>query len=114
MNARKLKLGSIALFCTLTFTFQARADWPPEDLWYKCRGCHGMDGKANTAIGVKQKIPDFTSPKWQEQRTDEDIRKVIAEGSKKKGSKMKPFKNVFTPAEIDSLIPYIRKLAEPR
>src|ERR1700694_822845 len=70
------------------------ADWPAEDLWYKCKGCHGMDGKANTKIGVKEKIPDLTSPTWQAQMSDEQIKKLINNGSEK-NSKMKAYKEIF-------------------
>lgn len=85
------------------------ADWPAEDLWYKCKGCHGMDGKANTKVGVKERIPDLSSAKWQTENTDEVIKKVIANGSEK-NPKMKAYKDIFTPTEIASLIPYIRGL----
>jgi cytochrome c6 len=85
------------------------ADWPAEDLWYKCKACHGMDGKGNTKIGVKEKIPDLTSPTWQAKMSDEEIRKVISEGSAK-SSKMKAYKEIFSQAEIDSLVPYVRSL----
>jgi mono/diheme cytochrome c family protein len=89
------------------------ADWPAEDLWYKCKGCHGMDGKANTKIGVKEKIPDLTSPTWQAQMSDEQIRIVISDGSDQ-NSKMKAYKEIFSQAEIDSLIPYIRGMKATR
>ncbi len=87
------------------------ADWPAEDLWYKCKGCHGMDGKANTKVGVKEKIPDLSSPKWQIENSDETITKVIANGSEK-NPKMKAYKEIFSPTEIASLIPYIRNLKD--
>jgi mono/diheme cytochrome c family protein len=88
----------------------ARADWPAEDLWFKCKSCHGPDGKANTRIGVKEKIPDFTSEKWQAERSDTYLREIITNGAKKDGSKMKGFKEKFTPSEIESLIPYVRAM----
>ena len=85
------------------------ADWPAEDLWYKCKACHGIDGKGKTKIGVKEKIPDLTSPTWQAQKSDEQITKVINDGSEK-NPKMKAFKDFFSQAEIDSLVPYIRSM----
>jgi len=89
----------------------AAADWPAEDLWYKCKGCHGMDGKANTKMGVKEKIPDLSSPDWQARITDEAILQIIANGSQR-NSKMKAYKEIFTSTEIASLVPYIRGLKE--
>ena len=112
--------------------FALAADSPAEDLWLKCRGCHGMDGKANTKVGMKEKIPDLTSAEWQTKMTDEAIRKVIADGPEK-NPKMKvavrirpsgnaykeifrpsghAYKEIFTSNEIASLIPYIRNFRD--
>ena len=107
-----MKTFQFALLATLSFAGAAgAADWPAEDLWYKCKGCHGMDGKANTKVGVKEKIPDLSSVKWQAETTDEVILKVITHGSEK-NQKMKAYKEIFTATEIASLIPYIRNLRE--
>jgi cytochrome c553 len=107
-----MKRLQLAILATLTLAGSAlAADWPAEDLWYKCKGCHGMDGKANTKVGVKENIPDLASPKWQAEMTDEAILQVIANGSTK-NPKMKAYKEIFSPAEIASLIPYIRNLRE--
>ena len=89
----------------------AKADDSAEDVWAaKCKGCHGPDGKAKTKIGLKEKIDDMTTAKWQGEFSDADIKKIITDGSDKKGSKMKPFKEKLTAGEIDSLIPYIRAM----
>jgi cytochrome c553 len=101
----------LAVMLTIIAGAALAADWPAEDLWYKCKGCHGMDGKANTKVGVKEKIPDLASPKWQNETSDEAIRKVIANGSEK-NPKMKAYKDIFSSTEIASLIPYIRTLRE--
>lgn len=78
------------------------------DLWKaKCKGCHGEDGKAKTKVGEKEKIPDFTTAKWQQDMADADIKRVIADGSDA-NSKMKPFKEKLTGQEIDALVKYIR------
>ena len=107
-----MKTLQFALLAALSFGGVAgAADWPAEDLWYKCKGCHGMDGKANTKVGVKEKIPDLTTLNWQAKMTDEAILKVISDGSPK-NAKMKAYKEIFTPTEIASLIPYIRNLPE--
>ncbi|HYV46830.1 MAG TPA: c-type cytochrome [Myxococcaceae bacterium] len=80
------------------------------DLWKaKCKGCHGDDGKAKTKVGEKEKIPDFTTEKWQKEMADGDIKKVITDGSDA-NSKMKPFKEKLSEQEIDSLVKYIRTL----
>lgn len=88
----------------------ALADDAAADIWKaKCKGCHGEDGKAHTKVGEKEKIEDFTTAKWQAEFSDGDIKKVITDGSDS-NSKMKPFKEKLTPAEIDSLVKYIRTL----
>lgn len=100
-----------AIVLGLSFTSIALADDSAEDVYRaKCKGCHGDDGKAKTKIGAKEKIADMTDPGWQSKWSDEDIKKIITEGSPKKGSKMKPFKEKLTPGEIDSLVPYIRQM----
>lgn len=81
-------------------------EWPAGELWFKCRGCHGMDGKGNTVAGVQQKIPDLSSPAWQSKTSDEQIRKLIVEGT----AQHKSYGRMFTPEEIDRLIPFIRKM----
>ena len=85
-----------------------------KDIWMaKCKGCHGEDGKAKTKVGRKENIPDFTSPGWQKHNSDDEIRDVITNGSKD-NHKMKAFKERLTPAEIDSLVKYIRALGTPQ
>ena len=80
----------------------------PGDVWKaKCKGCHGEDGKAKTKVGEKEKIPDFTTEKWQKEMGDADIKKVISDGSDA-NSKMKPFKEKLSEQEIDALVKYIR------
>ncbi len=99
----------IAIIVGMSIADLARADWPPEDLWYKCKGCHGLDGKANTKVGAQEKMPNMSSEKWQAEFTDTAIKEIITNGSRK-NQKMKAYKDKFTQSEIDSLIPYIRQL----
>jgi hypothetical protein len=80
----------------------------PGDVWKaKCTGSHGDAGKAKTKVGEKEKIPDFTTEKWQKEMGDADIKKVIQDGSDA-NSKMKPFKEKLSEQEIDGLVKYIR------
>ena len=76
---------------------------------HHCKGCHGPDGKANTRIGHKVKIPDFTSPAFQQKVTDAQLKEVITNGSKK-NRKMKAFKDKLSAEEIDAVVHYIRQL----
>lgn len=106
-----MKAIQFALLATIAISGPAGADWPAEDLWYKCKGCHGMDGKANTKVGVKEKIPDLSNPEWQVKMTDQAILQIISNGSQR-NPKMKAYKEIFTATEIASLVPYIRALKE--
>ncbi len=90
------------------------APWTAEQLWFMCKGCHGMDGKGNTTVGAREKIPEFTSPDWQSRISDNAIRNIITHGSQR-NPKMKAYGesgDKFSPAEIESLIPYIRNIRE--
>lgn len=103
-----MRMQWVVIAASLTLGGAALAEGAPADIWMaKCKGCHGEDGAANTKVGKKENIADFTSPEWQKHNSDEAIRKIIAEGSPK-NSKMKAFRDRLTPAEIDSLVKYIR------
>src|ERR1700687_1869006 len=103
-----MKTLQVAIIVGMSFAGAARADWPPEDLWYKCKGCHGLDGKAKTKVGAQEKMPDMTTEKWQAEFTDAAIKDIITNGYQK-NPKMKAYKDKFTQSEIDSLTPYIRQ-----
>ena len=70
----------------------------------KCAMCHAPDGKGYSAI----KTPDFTSPKWQESKTDKEIADTIKNG--KPGTPMKSFADQLKDDEIEALVKYIRSL----
>jgi mono/diheme cytochrome c family protein len=70
----------------------------------KCAMCHAPDGKGYSAI----KTPDFTSPKWQESKTNKEIADTIKNG--KSGTAMKSFADQLKEDEIEALVKYIRSL----
>ena len=72
----------------------------------KCSSCHGEDGKADTKMGKKEKIPDFTTEKFQGGLTDDKIKDVITNGVP--DTKMKAFSGKLTPDEIASLAKLVR------
>jgi len=103
-----MRMHWTVLAVSLSLSGVALADEAAADVWKaKCKGCHGEDGKAKTKVGAKENIADFTSPEWQKNNSDAEIRKVISEGSEK-NSKMKAFKDRLTPTEIDALVTYVR------
>jgi mono/diheme cytochrome c family protein len=101
-------MKKFALVLTLSLSAAAYAEDSAADLWKaKCKGCHGDDGKAQTKMGEKEKIPDLTNAEFQKKHTDAQFKDVITNGSKE-NAKMKAFKDKLTPEQIDSLVKYIR------
>jgi cytochrome c6 len=106
------RLFTSALLASVVLAAPAvvRADDSAQDIWKaKCKGCHGDDGKAQTRLGQKEGIGDFSSPAWQAKHSDEFIRAAIANGSRD-NPKMKAYKDRLSAQEIGSLITYIRGL----
>ncbi|WP_404425147.1 c-type cytochrome [Nibricoccus sp. IMCC34717] len=77
-----------------------------------CAKCHGTDGKAQTKIGRKLSIKDYTDPAVQAKMSDEEILKGIREGyrDEKGKERMKAYKDELSDQEIKDLLTYIRKL----
>jgi mono/diheme cytochrome c family protein len=80
---------------------------PPEVTFsHRCSVCHGQDGRGKTPHGITAKAPDFTTEAWQKHITDEQIIQTITNG--KPGTRMNAFGGYLSPAEIASLVPYLR------
>jgi mono/diheme cytochrome c family protein len=90
---------------------QAAAQDTVQDIFEKrCIFCHGQDGRGQTKKGKQVKAPDFTSPKWNKETTDEEIKDAITNGVPK--TKMLAFKNKLTPEQIDALAKYVRSFGK--
>jgi cytochrome c6 len=101
-------MKKFALVLTLSLSAAAYAQETAADTWKaKCKGCHGDDGKAQTKMGEKEKIPDITNAEWQKKHSDDQIKDAITNGSKE-NAKMKAFKDKLTAEQIDGLVKYIR------
>mgnify|MGYP005817867743 CR=1 FL=1 len=74
-----------------------------------CTLCHGMDGKANTAMGRSLKAADLTSPAVQSQ-SDAQISEVVAHGK----GKMAAYEGILGKEGVRSMVKYLRKLAPPK
>lgn len=86
----------------------------PAELWRThCKGCHGVDGKADTRIGRSHHVADFTAARFQRTHTDTQLREVIENGSPD-DSKMKAFHTRLTEEEITALVRFIRALKPSR
>ena len=71
-----------------------------------CARCHGPDGRGEAAAKVQLGVPDMTDPRWQEARTDGDIRRTVIEGSRSK--KMPPFGSFYNDAQLGALVEQVR------
>jgi mono/diheme cytochrome c family protein len=104
--------SSVAL---LSLGARGEVDKKTERVWKaKCASCHGADGKAQTDLGRKLGVADYTQPGWQKGRTDEQLKKGIAEGVSRvhdgKKQEMGGYKDQLTGEQIDSLVAHIRTL----
>jgi mono/diheme cytochrome c family protein len=71
------------------------------DLYQKrCARCHAADG-----TGSASPAPDFTNPRWQKQRSNEQLIVAILEG---KGNRMPPFRGKVSEEGADELVTLIR------
>jgi quinol-cytochrome oxidoreductase complex cytochrome b subunit/mono/diheme cytochrome c family protein len=70
-----------------------------------CLACHDADGRGETVRKAMPEIPDFTNAKWQELRTDADLRHSILDG---KGKFMLPMKDKVGEAEAGQMVAFIR------
>jgi mono/diheme cytochrome c family protein len=75
----------------------------------KCKSCHGEDGRSRTKKGRKFNAPDFTTGKWQNDTTDEEIYIAIHDGVPR--TKMPSFKAKLSEEEIQAMVPYLRAFA---
>lgn len=76
-----------------------------------CAKCHGADGKAQTKVGRKLNIRDYTDAKVQAELKDDEMFKATKDGVFDKAGKerMKAYKDELSDAEIKELVAYIRK-----
>ena len=65
-----------------------------------CARCHGEDGKAQTPKGKQLKAQDFTDAEWQDEKTDDELFKVVTEG----GEDMPAFGKKLTREQIEALV----------
>jgi cbb3-type cytochrome c oxidase subunit III len=65
-----------------------------------CANCHGEDGKGLETL----QPPDFTDGKWQSENTN----KAIADGIRNGKGVMPGFKDVLSPAQVNSMVRYVR------
>lgn len=80
-----------------------------------CVACHGATGKGDgaAAAALNPKPRNFADAVYMKSRTDEQIRKVVAEGGA--ANNMSPlmagWSSTLKPNEIDNVVGYVRTLA---
>lgn len=107
---RTLSLTVCTLGLSVSVAAQAAEDIS-EVVRTKCKGCHGLDGKAQTKTGKEENMDDLSNPRWHSAHTDDDIRHAITHGVPK--TKMKGFKEKLTAGQIEALVKWVRGLKVP-
>lgn len=84
-------------------------EYTSAEIWtYRCGMCHGREGRGNPSMGQPLGARDVTSVKWQNGRTDAQIRDAITEGLA--GTKMKAFGALGSERQFDELVVLIRSM----
>ena len=110
MNRSMIRIGQnlfLALAFTLFLSASMRADDAASTFKAKCAGCHGPDGKGNTAAGKAVGAHDFASPEVQKM-SDADLAVIISMGK----NKMPAYAKTLKDSEITALVAYIRSLGK--
>ena len=103
---KKIIVGIVGLM-SLSMMAYAQADGA--DIYkQKCKKCHGDHGEgANPIIAKKLKLdPDKLALKPSEEKTDEELTKLITEGK----DKMPDYAEKLTPDEIAAVLAHVRTL----
>jgi len=75
----------------------------------QCVACHGKNGEGDgpAAVALNPRPSDLTDEAVMERLTDDDLRKVIAQGV---GS-MPGFESILEPDELEAVLEYVRSLS---
>lgn len=106
MSILNSALAAVAIV-SLATAAQAAPDKKTERTWKaKCASCHGAEGKGDTDQGKKLKVKDYTSAEWQASKTDDQLKKAIADGV----PDMDGFKGKLDEEQIGNLVGFVRSL----
>src|ERR1051325_117718 len=99
-----ITLIAVVLAMIAFLSAPAKADTAAAETTYKakCAGCHGPDGKGETATGKMMKVKDFSSEEVQKM-SDADLTTAITTGK----GKMPPYKTLSAD-QVKDLVAYIR------
>jgi mono/diheme cytochrome c family protein len=96
-------LPLLAIF--LVISTCSMAETAAETYKTTCSMCHGPDGKGDTTLGKNLHAKDLTSDEVQK-KSDEELQATIVKGKEN----MPGFEGRLTPAQIKSLVKFIRTL----
>ena len=106
---KALLLTAAVLLC---MNFGAFADEDPAKAnWDRhCKKCHGADGSADTKLGQKLEIKDYTDAASLAEVSDEELFTMTKEGVE--GTKMPGYAKKLSDEEIHALVAYMRAMSE--
>jgi mono/diheme cytochrome c family protein len=110
MNRSMLRVSQnifLAIAFALFLSASMRADDAATIFKAKCAGCHGPDGKGDTAAGKAVGAHDFASPDVQKM-SDADLAGIISMGK----NKMPAYAKTLKDADINGLVAYVRSLGK--
>ena len=107
------RLASVVMLGLAAAAAAQGKDEPGKELFTEnCVLCHGEKGTP-PPMAKSLGVADLASSQWQASRTDEQIRKVISDGSEKPNTLMRAFKNELSEDEIAAIVKYVRTLGKP-
>jgi cytochrome c6 len=75
----------------------------------RCAGCHGADGKGNTAPGKALGVHDFSSDEVTKM-SDTDLMTIVSAGK----NKMPAYGKSLKDTEIKDMVAYVRELSQKK
>jgi mono/diheme cytochrome c family protein len=108
--ARSL-ITAITIGCSVLAAQNKKAGTENGEAIYKrqCVGCHGLDGKGQTAFGRSFKLKELASPEVQKQ-TDSQLFDILGKGK----GKMPAYENNLGHDGIKAVIAYLRDLGKKK
>lgn len=79
----------------------------------KCAACHGIDGRASTAIAKKQAVPSFANAKVQ-RTANVDLQEVILSGGKQKLASHAYASKGISNEDAAKLVTYVKELGKKK
>lgn len=100
-------IAALALAAPIAVRADAPTNWTA-----LCASCHGKDGGGHTRAGKLVGTKDLTDAAYQKSFTDDQAFADLKNGLTKDGkTKMKPFADKLTDADIHALVAYVRGLS---